>query len=565
MQNEFKWWQSAVFYQIYPRSFADGNGDGIGDFKGMIGKLDYLKNLGIDAVWLSPHYPSPNVDCGYDISDYIGVAPEYGTLNEFKQFLEGLHKRNIKLVLDLVMNHTSNQHPWFIESKSSLDNPKREWYIWKKGMNGNPPNDWYSTFGGSAWEFDPQTDEYYYHFFFKEQPDLNWRNPAVKQAIFDSARFWLELGVDGFRLDAVGTLFEDERYLDHGVKESQYELYHKENSNPSEEEREHFSKTWEEMFRYQHDLPEVHQVMRELRRVVDEYPDRVLIGETDEIAFYGNNNDELHLNFNFPLMRTKRITAKHVFTNQTERLTKLPEGAWPCNTLGNHDNSRMYSAFGDGVHNDDQARLNLLMLLTLKGTPFLYNGEEIGMSDYICADPSTFQDSSAKFAYWMSTTIFKMGEQEAAKRAAEYGRDRCRTPMQWSAATNAGFSPEGVTTWLPVNPDYKNKVNFAEQFDDKMSLWHYYKALLTFRKSSPALQTGNFDWMDLQLADFIAFERRQGEEIFAIFLNFSDKSTEVKMDQRWQIRLTTRRDKVEFRGKTVKFAPFTGAIVQELA
>lgn len=563
MHNEFKWWQSAVFYQIYPRSFADGNGDGIGDFKGMIGKLDYLKDLGIDAVWLSPHYPSPNVDCGYDISDYVGIAPEYGTMDEFKQFLEGLHKRNMKLVLDLVMNHTSDKHPWFIESKSSLDNPKRDWYIWKNGVNGNPPNDWYSTFGGSAWEYDPQTGEYYYHFFFKEQPDLNWDNPAVKQAMFDAARFWLELGVDGFRLDAVGTLFEDERYLDHGVKESQYELYQKENSNPSEKERKHFSKTWEQMFRYQHDLPEVHQVMRELRQVIDEYQDRVLIGETDDIAFYGKNNDELHLNFNFPLMRTRRITADHVRTNQIERLKKIPQGAWPCNTLGNHDNSRMYSNFGDGIHNEEQARLNLMMLLTLKGTPFLYNGEEIGMSDLICADPSTFQDSSAKFAYWMSTTIFKMNEQAAAKRAAEYGRDRCRTPMQWSAAANAGFSPEGAATWLPVNPDHKNKINVAEQINDIKSLWNYYKTLLAFRKASPALQTGSFNWMDLHLADFIAFQRRQGEEIFAIYLNFSEKFIEVKIDQRWQIRFTTREDMVVVKGEMLKFAPFAGAIMQE--
>ena len=212
MKNNAKWWQSAVFYQIYPRSFADGNGDGIGDFKGMIEKLDYLQTLGIDAIWLSPHFPSPYVDCGYDVSDYRGVAPEYGTLDDFKEFLNGAHKRGIRVVLDLVLNHTSDQHAWFKESRKDKTNPKRDWYIWKSTTNGEPPNNWYSTFGGSAWELDPATNEYYYHYFFKEQPDLNWKNPAVWEAMFDEARFWLDMGVDGFRLDAVGTIFEDERY-----------------------------------------------------------------------------------------------------------------------------------------------------------------------------------------------------------------------------------------------------------------------------------------------------------------------------------------------------------------
>ncbi len=562
MQKEVKWWQGAVFYQIYPRSFADGNGDGIGDLKGMISKLDYLKELGINAVWLSPHYPSPNVDCGYDISDYVGVAPEYGSLDEFREFLNGLHERGMRLVLDLVLNHTSDKHPWFIESKSSRDNPKRDWYVWKKGREGNPPNDWYSTFGGSAWEYDAQTDEYYYHFFFKEQPDLNWHNPEVKKAMFDAARFWLDMGVDGFRLDAIGTLFEDERYLDHGVEESQYELYKKENANRSEEERQHFSKTWERMFRFQHDLPEVHEVMRELRQVINEYPDRILIGETDDIAFYGNGNDELHLNFNFPLMRTRKITAGHVIENQTERLAKLPEGAWPCNTLGNHDSSRMMNNFGDGVHDEDQARLNLLMLLTLKGTPFLYNGEEISMSDYVCNDPTVFQDSLAKFSFWLNTTIFKMDEKAAAKMAAESTRDKCRTPMQWSAEVNGGFSPAGVTTWLPVNPDHQNGVNVADQKRTTTSLWNYYKNLLTFRKASPALQIGGFEWIKTSNPDVLGYQRKLGDEIFAIFLNFSASEAATKIEQSWQIRFTTRPTAVQMVGGTLCMTPFAGAILR---
>ena len=223
--TELKWWQKAVFYQIYPRSFADGNGDGIGDFTGMINKLDYLQNLGIDAVWLSPHYPSPYIDCGYDISNYCDVGQEYGNLDQFKLFLEGLHSRGIRLVLDLVLNHTSDNHPWFIESRSSRDNPKRDWYIWKEGKDGKPPTNWYSAFGGSAWEFDSVSGEYYYHYFFKEQPDLNWNNPQVQTAMFNAARFWLDLGVDGFRLDAVGTIFEDESYPQLTLGFGQEELF----------------------------------------------------------------------------------------------------------------------------------------------------------------------------------------------------------------------------------------------------------------------------------------------------------------------------------------------------
>ncbi len=212
--NTLKWWQKAVFYQIYPRSFADGNGDGIGDLQGILDKLDYLKWLGIDAIWLSPHFPSPQVDWGYDISDYRGVAPEYGTMAEMRKLIAEMHKRDMHLVLDLVLNHTSDQHPWFTESRSSRDNPRRDWYVWKAGENGNPPNDWFSTFGGPAWELDERTGEYYYHFFFKQQPDLNWRNPQVKEAMFAAVRFWLDEGIDGFRLDAIGTLYEDPAYLD---------------------------------------------------------------------------------------------------------------------------------------------------------------------------------------------------------------------------------------------------------------------------------------------------------------------------------------------------------------
>ncbi len=559
--NQYKWWQTAVFYQIYPRSFADGNGDGIGDLKGMISKLDYLKELGVDAVWLSPHFPSPNVDCGYDISDYLAVAPEYGTMDEFKAFLEGLHQRGMRLVLDLVLNHTSDKHAWFQESRSSCDNPKRDWYIWKKGKDGNPPNNWYSTFGGCAWELDPTTGEYFYHFFFKEQPDLNWNNPEVKKAMFDAARFWLDMGVDGFRLDAIGTLFEDERYLDQPVKQSQYDLFLHENTTTSQEEKAAIGKLWEEMFQYQHDLPEVHQVMRELRQVIDEYPDRVLIGETDDIAFYGKGNDELHLNFNFPLMRPRVLSAEHVRSNQKERLAKLPAGAWPCNTLGNHDTPRMYSYFGNGEHNDTQARLYLLMLLSLKGTPFLYNGEEMGMSDCLFNEPARFVDSTALFIYKVCTEVFHLDADTSTQKAAEFGRDKNRTPMQWSDAPNAGFSPEGIQTWLPVNPDYASGVNAAAQIGREGSLWEYYKQLLSLRKATPALQVGEYSEFGLGDKDLLGFHRTTGKQSVLVLLNLSAGEKVVRLPNTRHILFSTNANGISVEGDSIHLHSYCGVLL----
>src|SRR5919206_4185071 len=333
--HSLKWWQQAVFYQIYPRSFADGNGDGIGDFPGMIAKLDYLRDLGIDAIWLSPHYPSPFLDCGYDVSDYTNVGPEYGTLEEFTAFLREAHARGIRVVLDLVLNHTSDRHPWFVESRSSRDNPKRGWYIWRDGADDAPPNNWASIFGGSAWELDLPTGQYYYHVFLKQQPDLNWRNPEVKRAMWDAVRFWLDLGVDGFRLDAIATIFEHPGLPNHMLPRSPDEIL---DANMLDKQ------DYDQLLRFQLHQPGLHDLMRELRAIVDEYPgDRVLIGEDEDVAFHSAGDDELHLVFNFPLMRVRRLTPAHVRANQAARLSELPPGAWPCNTLGNHDAPRVWS------------------------------------------------------------------------------------------------------------------------------------------------------------------------------------------------------------------------------
>lgn len=530
--GQIKWWQRAVFYQIYPRSFADGNGDGIGDLAGMIHRLDYLRDLGIDAIWLSPHYPSPLFDCGYDVADYTAVAPEYGSLDDFKRFLDGAHQRGIRVILDFVLNHTSDRHPWFLESKSSRTSPKRDWYVWRDGKDGAPPNNWMSVFGGPAWEFDPATEQFYYHFFFKQQPDLNWRNPAVKEAMFDAARFWLRLGVDGFRLDAIGTIFEDPDMPNHTASLSQAQLHRAARSAQTEEDRKRIGEEWERMYRLQVDQPGIHELMRELRSVVDEFPDRVLVGEAEDIAYHGIGDDEMDMVFNFPLMKTDRLTPAWVRANQMHRHAELPVGAWPCNTLGNHDSSRIYNRYGDGQNNEARARLSLALMLTLKGTPFLYNGEEIGMTDLLLTDIRQFKDMAGVWTYNMEIDLLGTPPEEAIVHAARAGRDRCRTPMQWSNAPNAGFCPAGVTPWLSVNPDYGRGVNVEDQLAKPDSLLHFYRRLLTVRRITPALVTGDYLPLHERAEDYLAF-LRGGESVgqtCLVILNMSDRSFRPEFD-----------------------------------
>ena len=447
---ELKWWQRAVFYQIYPRSFADGNGDGIGDFIGMTERLDYLADLGIDAVWLSPHFPSPQFDVGYDISDYTNVDPEYGTLDDFRRFLDGAHQRGIRVIIDLVLNHTSHLHQWFIESRSSRDHPKRDWYIWRDaaplssphfekmgGVRGAPPNNWYSPFGGSAWEYDPATGQYYYHFFLKEQPDLNWRNPEVKEAMWEAVRFWLDMGVDGYRLDAIGTIFENPEMPDQRSNLTEEEIRRLFKRGFPDRTDKKLVELWQLLYEHQVEQEGVHQLMQELRSVIDEYPDRMLVGENDDVSYYGDGANELHMAFNFPLMRTNRLTPAWIRANQQERLSSLPPGAWPCNTLNNHDTSRLHNRYGDGRYDGAIARTSLALMLTLRGTPFLYNGEEIGMSDYRLTEISLFRDPPA---VWFTTGRLQM----------EWYRMRCSRLPQITAATVAAHPCSGVMPSTPA-------------------------------------------------------------------------------------------------------------------
>ncbi len=550
--SQLKWWQEVVFYQIYPRSFADGNGDGIGDFRGMIEKLDYLRDLGIGAIWLSPHYPSPMDDCGYDISDYTAVAPEYGTLEDFKAFLAGAHLRGMRVILDLVLNHTSDEHPWFLESRSSRDNPKRDWYIWlDPAPDGGAPNNWNSTFDGSAWEFDETTGQYYYHFFFKQQPDLNWRNPQVKQAMFDAARFWLDLGVDGFRLDAIGTIFEHPDMPNHPVNMTLAELRRRFHTCQTAEERAELGKTWEKMFKFQVEQLGMHELMQELRAVLDEYDgDRMLVGENDDIAYHGSGDNELHMVFNFPLMRTDRLSPDWIRANQRDRLAALgaisPE-SWPCNTLGNHDCPRLFTSFCDGLPKDALARLHLALMLTLRGTPFLYNGEEIGMTDLILEDIGQFRDTLGTWVYHAEIEELGVPQKEALEHAARLTRDKNRTPMQWQNAPNGGFSPEGVETWLPVNPDYASCVNVADQESNPASMLNFYRRMLHFRQQMPALIRGDYTPLHEDSSDYFAFLRRCNEQTCLVILNLSEKAHLLAFDLPGQHKTA----KCVFRSSTV--------------
>jgi alpha-glucosidase len=522
--EDLKWWQQAVFYQIYPRSFADGNGDGIGDFLGMIARLDYLHELGVDAIWLSPHYPSPFLDCGYDISDYTGVGPEYGSLQDFTAFLHAAHARGIRVVLDLVLNHTSDQHPWFLESRSSRDNPKRDWFIWRDGAGEGPPNNWVSIFGGSAWERDPSTDQYYYHVFLKQQPDLNWRNPEVKRAMWDMVRFWLDLGVDGFRLDAIATIFEHPDLPNHTLAVSSDDFF---DANALELEK------YQQLMRFQTQQPGIHELMQELRALVEEYPgDRVLVGEDEDVAFHGSGDDELHLVFNFPLLRVERLTPAHVRANQAIRLGELPPGAWPCNTLGNHDTPRAWSRYGDGVHNAELARLHLALMLTLKGTPFLYNGEEIGMANLELTSVSQLRDTTAINQYRVLTEKLGMPAPEALQAVTATTRDRCRSPLQWSGDPNSGFSPPDVPPWLPVNPNHATGVNVAAQAGDPGSLLNFYRRMLRLRRATPALVAGDYHALHAQSEAYLAFLRHDtgtGQSCLVV-LNFSHQQQAVIFD-----------------------------------
>ncbi|BAU48274.1 alpha-amylase [Sulfurifustis variabilis] len=500
------WWRHAVVYQIYPLSFQDSDGDGYGDLRGIRVRLEYLDWLGVDAIWLSPIYPSPMADFGYDVADYTGVDAVFGTLAEFDALLAEAHARGIRLILDFVPNHSSDRHPWFVESRTARDARRRDWYIWRDpAPGGGPPNNWLSVFGGSAWAYEEATGQYYYHAFLNEQPDLNWRNPAVREAMHGALRFWLDRGVDGFRLDAIWHLIKDERFRD---------------NPPNPAYRPDQPPFFSLLPVYSTDRPEVHDVLAELRRTIDAYADRLLIGEIylpieRLIAYYGKDLAGLHLPFNFSLIqaawKAHRLAA---LVEEYERA--LPPGGWPNWVLGNHDKHRIATRVGSA-----QAAVAAMLLLTLRGTPTLYYGDEIGMRD-------------------VALPADRVRDPWARDRPA-FGRDAARTPMQWDAGAGAGFT-EGMP-WLPVAEDLE-ACNVASQRADPSSLLHLYRALIALRRTEPALLSGSYEPVVVS-GDALAFRRRHDTRSLLVALNLGGATQRLLLPSgmRGRIALGTRLDR----------------------
>lgn len=465
------WWKHAVIYEIYPRSFQDTNGDGVGDLKGVTQRLDYLQKLGVDAIWLTPFFPSPNKDFGYDVADYTNVSPEYGTMQDWDVLAREAKKRGIRILVDFVLNHSSDQHPWFKESRSSRTNPKRDWYVWHDpAPDGGPPTNWESIFGGSTWEFDKATGQYYYHVFYAEQPDVNWANPGLRKAMHDVMRFWLDHGASGFRLDATPYLFEDPKWpQDPDVKAGAPVGLKPHNSN----------------------LPANHEALRGLRAITDSYPgDRMLLGENaisnveDLRRVYGQKGDEINLPMDFLYTGVKGLDAAAFKARIDEAHLKL-DGLPPVFHFSNHDTTRQWTRYGDGKNDGLIARMTAAMSLTLRGTALMYYGEEIGMADL---KPEELAD-------------FPLGP----KRKVADKRDPVRSPMQWTGDGGAGFTTGNP--WLPVAAAAKAS-NVAAQLADKDSMHNWYARLLNLRKTNPAIRSGAYVPLESGNAKVVAYARR---------------------------------------------------------
>jgi alpha-glucosidase len=486
------WWRNAVIYEIYPRSFADTNGDGIGDLNGITEHLDYLKDLGVDAIWITPFYRSPQVDFGYDISDYRSIDPQYGTMEDFDRLMREANKRGIRVINDMVLNHTSDQHPWFKDSESSRKSKRADWYIWRDAdAKGNRPNNWQSIFGHSAWQWDNGRKQFYYHAFYKEQPDLNFNNRAVRDAMYDVLRFWMDKGVAGFRLDAVPSLFEDPMLRDEPYIEGVDAYGERKVSR-----------------QYTDNLPEVHDVLRELRQVTNEYPGRVLIGETylpnafELSKMYGKNRDELHLPMDMQLGFINRLSLAEFREKLVEAETQLG-GNVPLFAFDNHDNPRSADRYGDGLHDELIQKLIATVLLTPRASALVYYGEELGMRTNT---PSRVED--------VRDPIGRMGWPQ------EKGRDGERTPMQWNNDTNAGFGG-ARKPWLPIGANYRT-ANVAVESREPNSLLNYYKRLIKLRKENDQLREGDFVLTDEKNIAVLSYMRmtRDGQAV-VVAMNFA--------------------------------------------
>lgn len=507
-----------MIYQIYPRSFNDSNNDGIGDLQGIIEKLDYIKSLGVDVIWLCPVYESPNDDNGYDISDYRSIMAEFGTMSDFEELLDKIHARGMKLVMDLVVNHSSDEHTWFVESKKSKDNPYRDYYIWKAGRNGGPPNDWESFFGGSAWQYDETTEEYYLHLFTTKQPDLNWENLKVREEVNDIIRYWFEKGIDGFRMDVISLISKRPEYSDM------------------------VSPVFEEVIERQYaNGPRIHEFLKEMNEVVLSQYDVMTVGEGPGITlehgldYVGEDRHELNMVFHFDHMFLDMgkggkfdpvpyslVEFKNIF-NRWDGLLK--DKGWGSIFLGNHDFPRIVSRFGnDGPYHEKSAKLLATLLLSMRGTPYIYQGDEIGMTNVAFEKPEDYRDVE-------TLNYFKMLSAEEATlenhlpHVHRMSRDNARTPIQWTNAAHAGFST--TAPWIKVNPNYVG-INVEDQESNEQSILNFYRRMIKFRKENPTLVYGEYESIQNGHQEVYAYRRWDSENDFLVVLNFSDQ--EIQFD-----------------------------------
>lgn len=536
-----KWWNDTVFYEIYMPSFCDGNGDGIGDFKGIISKLDYLQELGVRGIWLTPFYPSPKVDNGYDIADYYSVDKDYGTMKDFEEFIEEAHKRGIRVIADLVLNHTSSEHLWFKEARSSKDNPKRDWYIWKDGNNGLLPNNWESFFGGSAWEFDEKTEQYYYHAFAREQVDLNWANNEVKEAMLDIMKFWLDKGVDGFRLDVINFLTVNDEWRD----------------NPFDEEKN------EQIHLYDKDQNGILDVIKEIAAFVHSYGDKFLVGEVgsedlEELRRYCGK-DLLDVVFNFNLGSMDTLDIDKLFNELQNMNNVYDEYQTPTLFFGSHDMPRYISRFGEIGIEEERAELIATLMLTAEGVPFIYYGDEIGMRDLYVDDISLMRDVQGTMAYDMKLAEGD-SEKEALRIANEKSRDKSRSPMQWNGREFAGFSEEA--SWISIQSEFR-EIHVEKQRKKENSLLHYYKRLIGIRNQEAALKYGEYTLLEKNNS-VISYVREYNNEQIYIFLNFADQEQCIELgNSKYQVVLSNKQAYKNVEGEHTLF-PNEALIVKEL-
>lgn len=515
---EKKWWKEAVAYQVYPRSFADANGDGIGDIQGVISKLDYMKDFGIDVIWICPIYSSPNDDNGYDISDYRGILPEFGTMEDFDELLKEVHKRDMRLIMDLVINHTSDEHPWFIESRSSKNNPYRDYYIWHPGdENGKEPNNWESIFGGSAWEYDEKTKEYFMHIFSKKQPDLNWENPEVRKDLYKMVNWWLDKGIDGFRIDAISHIKKVEGFP----------------NLPNPDKKKYVPSMEGHMNR-----EGIQILLEELRQETFDHYDIMTVGEANGVSveqaddWVGEENGKFNMIFQFEHLNlwgkstTGGVDIHALKDTLTKWQTGLDGSGWNALFLENHDLPRSVSTWGDDEELRDKSAKGLAtMYFLMQGTPFIYQGQEIGMTNVEFDSIEDYNDIAIKNLYRNEIAEGKSHE-EIMKVIWKTGRDNSRTPMQWNKKSNAGFTTG--TPWLKVNPNYRD-INVEDSIKDPDSIYHYYKKLIKLRKEEDTLIYGSYDLILDSHDSIYAYTRTHGDETFIVITNMFKEETNFRL------------------------------------